>query len=60
MLTLVVDRVPMGKMGESWDTANAAIFLCSDQARYITGQELVVDGGITSSVGRESGKICTG
>ncbi len=45
----------MGKMGESWDTANAAVFLCSDQARYITGQELVVDGGVTSSVGWESG-----
>lgn len=47
--------VPMGKMGDAWDTANAAAFLCSEQARYITGQKLVVDGGITGFVGWESG-----
>ncbi|OAA68542.1 short-chain dehydrogenase/reductase [Niveomyces insectorum RCEF 264] len=43
--------VPMGKMGESWDVAMAAAFLASQQARYITGQKIVVDGGITSSTG---------
>jgi NAD(P)-dependent dehydrogenase (short-subunit alcohol dehydrogenase family) len=32
--------------------ANATLFLVSDEAKYITGQELVVDGGITSSTGR--------
>ncbi|KAE8324773.1 hypothetical protein BDV39DRAFT_216907 [Aspergillus sergii] len=45
-------QVPMGRMGDAWDVANAALFLVSDEARYITGQELVVDGGITSSTGR--------
>lgn len=40
--------VPMGKMGTALDIAYAVVFLASDQARYITGQELVVDGGITS------------
>ncbi|OJK01916.1 hypothetical protein ASPACDRAFT_114426 [Aspergillus aculeatus ATCC 16872] len=45
-------QVPMGRMGDAWDVANAAVFLASDEARYITGQELVVDGGITSSTGR--------
>lgn len=45
-------QVPMGKMGSAWDVAHAAVFLASDEARYITGQELVVDGGITSSTGR--------
>jgi NAD(P)-dependent dehydrogenase (short-subunit alcohol dehydrogenase family) len=43
--------VPMGRMGDSMDVANAVAFLASDQARYITGQKLVVDGGITSSTG---------
>ncbi|KAF9895344.1 hypothetical protein FE257_000248 [Aspergillus nanangensis] len=45
------NQVPMGKQGDSTDVANAVVFLTSDSARYITGQELVVDGGITSSTG---------
>ncbi|KAI0866415.1 oxidoreductase ucpA [Xylaria cubensis] len=45
-------QVPMGKMGDAWDVANAVLFLVSDEARYITGQKIVVDGGITSSTGR--------
>jgi NAD(P)-dependent dehydrogenase (short-subunit alcohol dehydrogenase family) len=40
-------QVPMGHMGEAWDVANAALFLASDEARYVTGIELVVDGGLT-------------
>jgi NAD(P)-dependent dehydrogenase (short-subunit alcohol dehydrogenase family) len=44
-------QVPMGRMGDAWDVANAALFLCSDEARYITGAELVVDGGITAFTG---------
>jgi len=40
-------QVPMGHMGEAWDVAHAALFLASDEARYVTGIELVVDGGIT-------------
>ncbi len=40
-------QVPMGHMGDAWDVANAALFLASDESRYITGIELVVDGGIT-------------
>uniref|UniRef100_A0A8H7K104 Uncharacterized protein n=1 Tax=Bionectria ochroleuca TaxID=29856 RepID=A0A8H7K104_BIOOC len=43
--------VPMGKMGDSFDVAMTAVFLASEQARYITGQKIVVDGGITSSTG---------
>ena len=43
--------VPMGRMGDSFDVANCAAFLLSDSARYITGQKIVVDGGITSSTG---------
>ena len=41
--------VPMGRMGEAWDVANAALFLASDEAAYITGAELVVDGGLTAA-----------
>jgi len=44
-------QVPMGHMGDAWDVANAALFLASDESKYVTGIELVVDGGITSKSG---------
>ncbi len=40
-------QCPMGFMGDAWDVAHAALFLASDAARYITGTNLVVDGGLT-------------
>src|SRR5246127_551523 len=40
-------QCPMGRMGDPWDVAYAALFLASDEAKYITGTELVVDGGLT-------------
>ncbi len=40
-------QCPTGKMGDAWDVARAALFLASDESRYVTGAELVVDGGIT-------------
>jgi NAD(P)-dependent dehydrogenase (short-subunit alcohol dehydrogenase family) len=43
-------QVPMGHMGDAWDVANAALFLASDESKYVTGIELVVDGGITLKV----------
>ena len=45
-------RVPLrGQMGTAWDTAYAALFLASDEARFITGTVLFVDGGMSSRVG---------
>lgn len=41
-----VAQIPLGKFGETEDIANAAAFLASDQARYITGQVLHIDGGM--------------
>lgn len=39
--------VPLGRQGTGWETAYAALFLLSDEAAYITGQTLAVDGGMT-------------
>ncbi|MEZ5665212.1 MAG: SDR family oxidoreductase [Burkholderiaceae bacterium] len=41
-------RIPLGFMGDGQDTASAALFLASDDARFITATELVVDGGMTA------------
>ncbi|WP_233852952.1 SDR family NAD(P)-dependent oxidoreductase [Paraburkholderia sp. HD33-4] len=41
--------IPMGRMGDAWDIANAVLFLVSDEANYITATQLVVDGGVTAA-----------
>jgi len=49
---LIADRhasVPMGRMGDAWDVAHAVAFLASDEARYITATEIVIDGGMTAA-----------
>ena len=40
-------RIPIGFMGDGRDTAYASLFLASDEARFITGTEIVIDGGMT-------------
>ena len=42
------DAIPMGHGGTSEDVAHASVYFCSDDARYVTGAELVIDGGFTS------------
>ena len=41
----LLDRIPIGKIGKPEDIAHAAVFLASDEASYITGQTITVDGG---------------
>jgi NAD(P)-dependent dehydrogenase (short-subunit alcohol dehydrogenase family) len=40
-------RIPAGRQGTAWEVANVALFLMSDESSYVTGQSLVVDGGLT-------------
>lgn len=46
-LQAMVPRVPLGRIGDPADIADVVVFLLSDKARYITGQVLTVDGGMT-------------
>jgi NAD(P)-dependent dehydrogenase (short-subunit alcohol dehydrogenase family) len=43
--------VPLGRQGTGWDIANAALFLASDEAAFITGVILAVDGGQSARIG---------
>jgi NAD(P)-dependent dehydrogenase (short-subunit alcohol dehydrogenase family) len=43
-------RSPTGRMGTGWDVAHAALYLASDEAAYVNAVELIVDGGITTTI----------
>ena len=43
--TRIVGNIPMGHMGEPLDIANGVLFLASEESKYMTGSELVIDGG---------------
>ena len=45
-LAQIITRVPLGRMGEAAECANAVVFLASDAASFITGTSLVIDGGL--------------
>ena len=44
----LLGRTPMGRLGTAWDIANGVLFLASDEAAWVTGSELVIDGGMTA------------
>ena len=43
----IKEQIPLGKLGGAEDVANAVCFLASDEAKYITGHVICVDGGMT-------------
>ena len=45
----IVNRIPLGRVGETTDIVGPAIFLCSDAASFVTGQILGIDGGLTAT-----------
>ena len=47
LLSQRLSRIPLGFMGDGTDTANAAVYLASEEARFVTGTEIIVDGGMT-------------
>ena len=46
----MLDKIPAGRFGDLRDLVGATVFLCSDAARYVTGQILYVDGGYMASI----------
>jgi NAD(P)-dependent dehydrogenase (short-subunit alcohol dehydrogenase family) len=48
LLTKLGRQIPLGRVGEPNDVAYAAVYLCSDEAKFVTGSELYVDGGISA------------
>jgi NAD(P)-dependent dehydrogenase (short-subunit alcohol dehydrogenase family) len=47
-LNFMLERIPMGRMGDAMEIARGILFLASDESSYITGSELVIDGGMTA------------
>jgi len=45
----LVNRIPLGRVGEPVDVAGAALFLASSAANFVTGHILMVDGGVTAT-----------
>ena len=48
MLKLLGEQVPLGRLAEPEDIARGVLYLASDESSYVTGSELVIDGGVTA------------
>lgn len=48
MVQKLARQIPMGRVGDTDDVAWAAVYLCSDEAKFVTGAELVIDGGLSA------------
>jgi NAD(P)-dependent dehydrogenase (short-subunit alcohol dehydrogenase family) len=48
VMDMLARQVPLGRVGEPDDIAYAVLYLASDESKFVTGAELVVDGGITA------------
>jgi meso-butanediol dehydrogenase/(S,S)-butanediol dehydrogenase/diacetyl reductase len=46
----MVAKIPLGRIGQPEDVARLALFLASDESSYITGAEIVIDGGLTTVI----------
>ncbi|MFQ6027042.1 MAG: SDR family oxidoreductase, partial [Dehalococcoidia bacterium] len=44
----VLDRIPLGRLGQAEDIANGILYLASEESAFVTGAELVIDGGTTA------------
>jgi 3(or 17)beta-hydroxysteroid dehydrogenase len=56
VISQIASDIPMGRLGQPEDVANAVLFLASDESKYITGIELVIDGGILAGSSASPGK----
>ena len=45
---MAIDYTPMGKLGDADELASAAVFLASDESSFMTGSDMVVDGGVSN------------
>lgn len=55
-MTALVERTPLGRMGRAEDVAAAVAFLLSDEAAFVSGIDLLVDGGVCAAVGERAGR----
>ncbi len=49
------EQPPMGRMGDAWDVAYAALYFASDESKYVTGAQIAVDGGLSATSKQPAG-----